>query len=1226
MKILQIRLKNLNSLVGAWEIDLTHPAYESGGIFAIIGPTGAGKTTILDALCLALYGRTPRLSKVTKGVNDIISRQTGECYAEVTFATQSGRFCCNWSQRRAHRKAGGELQAPRHEISNLDTGTVVETKLRGVADQIEQITGMDFDRFTRSMLLAQGGFAAFLQAAADERAPILEQITGTAIYSQISMKIHERRLEERRKLDLLQAELAGLQLLGEDELGHLRAEQMRLNLRENVIGEAITVSSQAISWLDNLAVVEKELAALEALNTDLLGRRQAFEPQRQRLERSLRALELAGDHVLLEAMRRAQKTDREGHLGLLGSRPGLQADIARTRQAVQTADELLARGRAEQNEALPRIRQTRELDVQLIEKVQPIRAATETVTTRQKNLDDLRTKTEEDDRRRGEQQKILQAVELFLSENRVDEELVGQYSAICSSFSALRALAEKQNVRTAERVLLSRKKEQCRRQWQQSVESQEGLQKKYSTVHETYLLRQNDLKALLAGREAADWQKILSDLQERKALLLQLGQSAAALTEAHRLQNECLQTQDKLTVERSALLQEIRAQSTRQAALERELGLLESQLTLLKRIDDMQEARLHLCDNAPCPLCGALDHPYAAGNIPVADATRMALQQVRADLKEAAAALSRLQLRGAGIEKDLEHLTLRQKECAQTISREEKVSSRGKSELDLPFSEQADEAIFSRLQQENTSSLAEVETRVQAVGQCEKELVVLRESLEKDREALIRAERQVQTALSAHEAAGVAVGQAEKDLENLAEELSGLSRDVLQSVAPYGEKDLSVGMLEGVQQRLAARREAWQAAVMKKNEVEKLITGLAVSIQHGVGQITADDEELRSGQVQLAALVAERDLLAARRRELFAEKNPDIEESRLNTSIEAHEKGRLAAERTHTAAQQEMEKLLSRLETIERTMAEREVQLQELFAAFTLRLQQSGFIDESDYQAACLSEDARLSLLQASDQLDREMAETATRRQDKSLQLKTERQKQLTDRPQPQLLQEREEQLQALKMLQQELGAIRTRLSDNEQLREKQQARAEAVEKQNREFRRWDLLHGLIGSADGKKYRNFAQGLTFEIMIGFANRQLRKMSDRYLLLRDEVQPLDLNVVDGYQAGEIRSTRNLSGGESFLVSLALALGLSQMASRNVRVDSLFLDEGFGTLDEEALDTALQTLAGLQQDGKLIGVISHVPALRERIGTRIQVNTQPGGRSVILGPGCRRIEES
>src|SRR5690606_1924922 len=134
-----------------------------------------------------------------------------------------------------------------------------------------------------------------------------------------------------------------------------------------------------------------------------------------------------------------------------------------------------------------------------------------------------------------------------------------------------------------------------------------------------------------------------------------------------------------------------------------------------------------------------------------------------------------------------------------------------------------------------------------------------------------------------------------------------------------------------------------------------------------------------------------------------------------------------------------------------------------------------------------------------------------------------------------------------------------------------------------REYTRWDLLHGLIGSSDGKKYRNFAQGLTFEIMIRHANRKLQKLSDRYLLIRDTVRPLELNVIDNYQAGEIRSTKNLSGGESFIISLALALGLSRMVSRNIRVDSLFLDEGFGTLDEEALDTALETLAHLQQEG-------------------------------------------
>jgi exonuclease SbcC len=98
---------------------------------------------------------------------------------------------------------------------------------------------------------------------------------------------------------------------------------------------------------------------------------------------------------------------------------------------------------------------------------------------------------------------------------------------------------------------------------------------------------------------------------------------------------------------------------------------------------------------------------------------------------------------------------------------------------------------------------------------------------------------------------------------------------------------------------------------------------------------------------------------------------------------------------------------------------------------------------------------------------------------------------------------------------------------------------------------------------------------------------------------------------------------LSGGESFIASLALSLGLSSMASRNVRVDSLFLDEGFGTLDEDALETALETLSGLQQDGKLIGIISHVPALKERIGTQIQVEAGNAGRSSLSGPGCRRV---
>jgi len=127
MRILSIRFKNLNSLPGEWQIDFTHPAYVSDGIFAITGPTGAGKTTILDAICLGLYGRTPRLDRVTKSGNEIMSRQRGECFAEVTFETQKGRYRCHWSQRRARKHPDGELQQAKHEIADANTNEVLES-------------------------------------------------------------------------------------------------------------------------------------------------------------------------------------------------------------------------------------------------------------------------------------------------------------------------------------------------------------------------------------------------------------------------------------------------------------------------------------------------------------------------------------------------------------------------------------------------------------------------------------------------------------------------------------------------------------------------------------------------------------------------------------------------------------------------------------------------------------------------------------------------------------------------------------------------------------------------------------------------------------------------------------------------------------------------------------------------------------------------------------------
>ena len=250
MRIQNIRFQNLNSLTGIWEIDLTRPAFVPAGIFAITGPTGAGKTTILDAICLALYGRTPRLKTLSDSENEIMSRQTGECMAEVAFQIASGRrYRCHWSQRRARKSPEGRLQAARHEIADADSGQIICAQKRDMARVVTEITGLDFDRFTRSMMLAQGGFSAFLDASADSRAPILESITGTEKYSRISMLVHERHRQEKLLLEDMRKELAGKPLLPADEEQALRQQLSRLEEQGRQSRSQAQQLQQALQWL-----------------------------------------------------------------------------------------------------------------------------------------------------------------------------------------------------------------------------------------------------------------------------------------------------------------------------------------------------------------------------------------------------------------------------------------------------------------------------------------------------------------------------------------------------------------------------------------------------------------------------------------------------------------------------------------------------------------------------------------------------------------------------------------------------------------------------------------------------------------------------------------------------------------------------------------------------------------------------------------------------------------
>jgi DNA repair exonuclease SbcCD ATPase subunit len=206
-----------------------------------------------------------------------------------------------------------------------------------------------------------------------------------------------------------------------------------------------------------------------------------------------------------------------------------------------------------------------------------------------------------------------------------------------------------------------------------------------------------------------------------------------------------------------------------------------------------------------------------------------------------------------------------------------------------------------------------------------------------------------------------------------------------------------------------------------------------------------------------------------------------------------------------------------------------------------------------------------------------------------------------------------------LKNMQQEVGAIREGIRS---FREKQIQLLELQDERDSkmaEFNRWDVMKSWFGKADGSDFVTFVQGLTFRSLLKLANRHLLQMKDRYQLTMQG--DLGFCIQDDF-FGETRRISNLSGGEKFLVSLSFALGIAEYASRNVRVDSLFMDEGFGTLDAETLNCVLECLRAQERTGKMLGIITHVESVVENISQRIVLEPVAQGHSVIKGPGARR----
>jgi len=312
MRITKIEIENLNSLKGRWCIDLTHPDYKKNhDLFVICGDTGSGKTTVLDAITLALYGRTPRQTSFGD-TNELMTRHTAKCMARVTYECKKGKFTSEFSQNKAHENVNGNLVAAHGIVTNLDTGEKFSNlSIKALQAKTSEIIQLDYEQFCRSIMLAQGQFDDFIKGNPKEKAEILAKLNGTENYKVFANKLWMKGAQKIKTYKDEKDELDRIDVLSDEEVTSKNQTIQDSKNSINNFNKEIDDVTECLNWLDKLGSFEKKLQEANHAREDFDKKKAEFEDKKSILENAEKANACSSDYVAYSQLKDAQEKDRK---------------------------------------------------------------------------------------------------------------------------------------------------------------------------------------------------------------------------------------------------------------------------------------------------------------------------------------------------------------------------------------------------------------------------------------------------------------------------------------------------------------------------------------------------------------------------------------------------------------------------------------------------------------------------------------------------------------------------------------------------------------------------------------------------------------------------------------------------------------------------------------------------------------------------------------------------